>query len=136
MRSLALAASIACLGAAAQAETVLKLASVAPSTSPRGKWVAGVARQIEEKSGGEPELQLLLDARAGDEQTIVRQTTRGRIDIAYVSNTPLAILSAEIALATSPYLFDSVDEGTCVGHKHMTDTFGALMEDARPVVQR
>lgn len=129
-RGLAVAATLACFGSAAQAETVLKLASVAPSTSPWGKWVAGVAQQIEEKSGGELKLQLLLDAQAGDEQTIVRQTARGRIDIAYVSNTPLAILSQEIALAASPYLFASVEEGTCVAHQHMSETFGALMEDA------
>lgn len=130
LRGLALTATLIGSAATVQAETVLKLASVAPSTSPWGKWVAGVAQQIEEKSGGDLKLQLLLDAQAGDEQTILRQTIRGRIDIAYVSNTPLTILSQEIALASAPYLFSSAEEGTCVAHEHMGEVFGTLMQDA------
>lgn len=75
-------------------------------------------------------LELLLDARAGDEQTILRQTTRGRLDIAYVSNAPLTLLAPEIGLAAAPFLFDSVEQGTCVAHNHMSNAFGEMMTGA------
>ncbi len=118
------------LAAPVYAETTLKVASVAPSTSPWGKWLTGVATAIEEKSAGELKLELILDAQAGDEQTILRQTTRGRMDIAMVSNVPLTLLAPEMALAAAPYVFDNVEQGTCVAHDHLADVFGAMMEGA------
>ena len=129
-KGLALAAGLTVTGAAAQAETVLKLASVAPSGSPWGKWVTGVAAKIEEISGGELKIDLLLDAQAGDEQTILRQTTKGRLDIAFVSNVPLTLLSQEMALPSTAFLFDSPEQGTCVVYQHLGNVLGEIMEGA------
>lgn len=122
------AVGVAVCAIPASAETVLKMASVAPSTSPWGKWATEVAAKIEEASAGELKIDLLLDAQAGDEQTIIRQTAKGRLDIAFVSNTPLTLLSGEMALPSAPFLFDSVEQGTCVAHQHMAKTFGDMME--------
>ena len=119
-----------CLSTFASAETVLTMGSVAPSSSPWGQWAAGVAAAVEEQTGGELRIELILDAQAGDEQTILRQTMRGRLDIALVSNTPLTLIAPEISLAAAPYLFDSVEQGSCVVHEHMTDAFGGMMEGA------
>jgi TRAP-type C4-dicarboxylate transport system substrate-binding protein len=114
----------------AAAETVLKLGSVAPSGSPWGKWVTGIAASIEEQSQGALKIDLLLDAQAGDEQTILRQTTKGRLDIAFVSNVPLTLLAQEMAIPSAPYLFDSAAQGTCVTYEHLEDTLKATMENA------
>ncbi len=114
----------------ASAETVLKLASVAPSSSPWGKWAQGVADQIEKESNGELKIDLILDAQAGDEQTILRQAVKGRIDIAFVSNAPLALLREEISLVSVPYLFDTPEQGSCVIHKHLEEIAGDMMVDA------
>ncbi|MGX9353188.1 TRAP transporter substrate-binding protein [Shimia sp. W99] len=114
----------------ASAETVLKLGSVAPSGSPWGKWAAGVAAKIEEVSDGEMKIDLLLDAQAGDEQTILRQTAKGRLDVAFVSNVPMTLLSQELAIPSSAYLFDSAEQGTCVTYKHLSETLGEIMEGA------
>jgi len=116
---LSLAAAMALSVVAAQAETVLKLGSVAPSGSPWGKWVQGVAAKIEEQSKGELKIDLLLDAQAGDEQTVLRQTAKGRLDIAFVSNVPLTLLAQEMAIPSVAYMFDSVEQGTCVAHQHL-----------------
>jgi TRAP-type C4-dicarboxylate transport system substrate-binding protein len=127
------AAMAACLSVStpvANAETVLKLASVAPSGSPWGKWVTEVAAKIEEISGGELKIDLLLDAQAGDEQTILRQTARGRMDIAFVSNVPLTLLSQEMAIPSAAYLFDSPEQGTCVAYEHLAKVLGDIMEGA------
>lgn len=129
-KSLALAAVLAAAAVPAAAETVLKVGSVVPSGSPWGKWAAGVAAAIEEKSGGELKLDLLLDSQVGDEQTIQRQTTKGRIDMALVSNVPLTLLSEEMAIPTAAYLYDSTDQGTCVSYNHLEATFGDMMKGA------
>ncbi|MCE8510256.1 TRAP transporter substrate-binding protein [Ruegeria pomeroyi] len=130
LKGLALACGLAAIGAPAVAETVLKLGSVAPSGSPWGKWATGVAAKIEEVSGGELKIELLLDAQAGDEQTVLRQTAKGRLDIAFVSNVPLTLLSQEMAIPSAAYLFDSPEQGTCVTYEHLSDTLGGIMEGA------
>ncbi len=130
IKGLALSAGLVLSGAAAHAETVLKLASVAPSGSPWGKWATGVAAKIEEVSGGELKIDLLLDAQAGDEQTILRQTAKGRLDIAFVSNVPLTLLSQEMAIPSAAYLFDSPEQGTCVAYEHLAGVLGGIMEGA------
>jgi len=113
-----------------QAETVLKVASVAPATSPWGKWMQTAADKISEASKGELTLDLVMGGQAGDEQTIVRQTMKGRLDIALVSNVPLTLVAQEMAIASSAYLFDSVEQGTCVAHQHLATELGALMSDS------
>lgn len=130
LKRLMLIACLAGVAAPAAAETVLKLASVAPSGSPWGKWATGVAAKIEEASGGELRIDLLLDAQAGDEQTILRQTAKGRLDIAFVSNVPLTLLSQEMAVPSAPYLFDSAEQGTCVAYEHLATTLGDIMDGA------
>ncbi|MCG6559161.1 TRAP transporter substrate-binding protein DctP [Ruegeria sp. 1NDH52C] len=130
LKGLALACGLAAISAPAVAETVLKLGSVAPSGSPWGKWATGVAAKIEEVSGGELKIELLLDAQAGDEQTVLRQTSKGRLDIAFVSNVPLTLLSQEMAIPSAAYLFDSPEQGTCVTYEHLSDTLGGIMEGA------
>lgn len=127
---MAMTAAIAMTASAAQAETVLKMGSVVPTGSPFGVWVTGVAEQIEQESGGALKIDLLLDGQAGDEQTVLRQTTRGRLDLAFVSNFPLSILSEEMALPSTPYLFDSTEQGSCVAHQHMAGIFGDMMARA------
>ena len=130
LKRVTLAAGIALASTGVQAETVLKLASVAPTSSPWGQWIQGVAAHIEDISGGKLKIELLLDAQAGDEQTIVRQTVKGRMDIAYVSAVPLTLLAEEMTLTMAPYLWDNADQGTCAAHEHLLDGFSGIMEDA------
>lgn len=119
LKCLVSAAALAVAGVSANAETVLKLGSVAPSGSPWAKWITDVAAHVEEISGGELKLDLILDAQIGDEQTILRQAVKGRIEIAYVSNIPLTLLAKEMALISTPHLWDSIEQGSCAAHKHM-----------------
>lgn len=126
----ALATCLALSPLAASAETVLKMASVAPVGSPWGKWATAVSAKVEEVSGGELKIDMLFDAQAGDEQTILRQTMKGRLDIAFVSNVPLTLISEELAIPSAAYLFDNAEQGTCVAHEHMASALGDLMEGA------
>ncbi len=113
----------------AQAETVLRLGSVAPTASPWGAWITKVAKQLETVSGGEMKMNLLLDGQIGDEVTMVRQAIKGRLDMIYVSNDPLSVIMPEMEITSAPYFFDSVDQGSCVMHKHLAGILEPLMED-------
>ena len=113
----------------AHAETVLRVGSVAPTASPWGQWIGAVAAKLEEVSGGEMKMNLLLDGQIGDELTMVRQAQRGRLDMVFVSNDPIAVLIPQMDLVSTPYLFDSIEQGTCVMFEHLADLFGPLMEE-------
>lgn len=124
------ATALGLLAAPAFAETVLRAASVAPTTSPWGQWFLGVADKIEEVSGGELKIEFIGDAQLGDEQTILRQAMKGRVDIAMVSNIPLSLIGQELDVISSPFLFDSVEQGTCVALNHMGDILKPNLEKA------
>ncbi|MCB1361741.1 MAG: TRAP transporter substrate-binding protein [Rhodobacter sp.] len=129
LMSVVSALALGLMAPAAQAETVLRVGSVAPTASPWGQWITQVAAHLNEISGGELQLNLLLDGQIGDELTMVRQAQRGRLDMVYVSNDPIAVLIPQMDLISSPYLFDSIDQGTCVIHDHLADLFGPLMRE-------
>lgn len=114
----------------ARAETVLRLASPAPTGSIWGQWAQDTADEIERASDGALRIELLLDSSAGNEPTILRQTARGRLDIAFVSNVPLTVLARELALPSTAYLFDSPQQGTCVTYRHLSQIMDDLMQDA------
>lgn len=113
----------------AQAETVLRVGSVAPTASPWGAWITKVAEQLETVSGGELKMNLLLDGQIGDEVTMVRQAMKGRLDMVYVSNDPLSVIMPEMEIMSAPYFFDSVDQGTCVQHEHLAGILEPLMDN-------
>lgn len=116
--------------AAVSAETVLRLGSVAPTASPWGAWITNVAAEVEKVSGGELKLQLMLDGQIGDEVTMTRQAMRGRLDMIYVSNDPLAVIMPEMELISIPYFFDSAEQGSCVQHEHLAPIFEPLMAES------
>jgi len=118
------------LSSPALAETTLRAATIAPMTSPWGQWAQSVADQIAEKSGGKLKIQVIGDAQLGDEQTILRQGMKGRVDIVMVSNIPLSLIGQEVDVFSTPFLFDSVEQGTCVAYSHMSDILGPNLLDA------
>lgn len=114
----------------AASETVLRLASVVPSTSPWGVWLQQVSDKVAADTGGDLTIELVLDAQAGDEDTILRQTVRGRYDLALLSNNPMTTISQAMAVTSAPYNFASADEGSCVVHEHLSATLTPVMEEA------
>jgi TRAP-type C4-dicarboxylate transport system substrate-binding protein len=132
LKKLALGCAVAfgMLAPAAQAETTLKLATVAPLSSPWGQWAQGVADKIAEQSGGELKIEVIGDAQLGDEQTILRQGMKGRVDIVLVSNIPLSLIGQELDLVSSPFLYDSIDQGSCVAFNHLSDILGPTLQNA------
>ncbi len=124
------AMALGVMTAAAHAETTLKVATIAPIASPWGKWAQDTADKIEELSGGELKIQIIGDAQLGDEQTILRQGIKGRVDIVMVSNIPMSLIGQEVDVFSTPFLFDSVEQGTCVVYGHMNDILGPTLKEA------
>lgn len=116
------------MGDASAAE--LTWGSIAPSKSPWGAWALKVKEQLETASGGKLKINLLLDAQAGDEQAMVGQTARGRLDMTMVSNTALSLLSKEVGLTSAPFLWDSDAQGTCANQKHLIQALSQLLGEA------
>ena len=112
-----------------QAESVLRVGSVAPSKSPWGAWISEVAQKLEEVSGGEMKMNLLLDGQIGDEVTMTRQAMKGRLDMIFVSNDPLAVIMPEMELTVTPFLYDSIEQGSCVTNEHLAGILGPLMKE-------
>jgi len=127
--SAALGVAMAFGASAAQSQTELRLGSVAPTKSPWGAWITQVAAEIEKVSGGKMTLNLLLDGQIGDEVTMVRQAQKGRLDLVYVSNDPISVIMPEMEFISSPYFFDSVEQGTCVQHEHLAGILEPLMDE-------
>ncbi|WP_422049866.1 TRAP transporter substrate-binding protein [Shimia sp.] len=125
------ALALGVMSSTAFAETTLKLATVAPLSSPWGQWAQGVAKKIEEESGGEMKIEVIGDAQLGDEQTILRQGMKGRVDLVLVSNIPLSLIGQEMDLVSSPFLYDSVEQGSCVAFNHLSEILGPSLREAR-----
>jgi TRAP-type C4-dicarboxylate transport system substrate-binding protein len=115
---------------AALAETKLRVGTIAPTNSPWGQWAQTSADMIAEASNGELIIEIIGDAQLGDEQTILRQGMKGRVDIVMVSNIPLTLVGQEMDVFATPFLFDSVEQGTCVAYSHMSDILGPNMNDS------
>lgn len=115
---------------AAVAETTLRVATIAPTNSPWGQWAQKTADMIAEASNGELIIDVIGDAQLGDEQTILRQGMKGRVDIVMVSNIPLTLIGQEMDVFATPFLFDTVEQGTCVAYGHMSDILGPSMQEA------
>ncbi len=125
-----LAFSASVFGFGVHAETTLKLATVAPLSSPWGQWAQGVADQIADTSGGALTIEVIGDAQLGDEQTILRQGMKGRVDLVLVSNIPMSLIGQELDLVSSPFLYDSIEQGSCVAFEHLSDILGPNLREA------
>jgi len=125
--------ALACLltyGGDAFAARELRVATAAPPKTPWGVWLAGVAEKVEELSGGELKLNVFYSSQLGDEQTVVRQTVRGRIDLSGQSNTATSLVVPEFALLAAPYLWDSPKHADCAFDNHVGGIFDDMMQES------
>lgn len=116
------------LSGAAQAQTELRLGTAAPSASPWGVWVQDVADEIEKASDGALRIRVIGDAALGGEKTLFRQGMKGRLDMIMISNVYLSLIEQEIELVSSPFLFDSTAQGSCVAANHLGSILEHTME--------
>lgn len=113
---------------AAAAQTVIKVATLAPPNTPwtahLETWKANVAKA----SGGEIELQIFPSAQLGNEFEVFKQVQRGRIDASGFSGAAIADNIPEISLMSTPFLFNDTATIDCVYDQKLGDQFSALIE--------
>ncbi len=108
----------------------LRAATAAPPKTPWGVWIAGVAKKVEQYSAGQLKMKIFYSSQLGDEQTVLRQVVRGRVDMTGSSNTATSLVVPEFALLAAPYLWDSVEQADCVFDNHVEHIYGEMIQQS------
>lgn len=108
--SLTLAASFASDEARAEEKYVLKLGTMAPTGTPWSEMMTLFKKRVEEKSGKRIEVKVYLGGKAGDENEMVKKTSRGHLQGVAASSGALASLVPEMHAVELPFLFRSFGE--------------------------
>lgn len=124
----AVAATFA-LGAAAQAATEIKLASIAPVGTPWIGHLEAWEKAVEEASNGEIDIVIYPSAQLGNEFDVFKQVQRGRIDAASLSGGAVSAFVKEVSLMSTPYLYDNVETIDCVYDGAFGDKLKALIAE-------
>ncbi|MCB9538394.1 MAG: TRAP transporter substrate-binding protein [Myxococcales bacterium] len=98
------------VGAAADGEINLKLATVAPARTPWADLLKRYRKAVQKGTDGKVKVRVYLNGIKGDEQSSVRQVYKGTLQGAGVSTGAMATLVPELSVLELPYLFDSYDE--------------------------
>ncbi len=126
------AASAIALGVAASAataQTIIKVATLAPPNTPWTAHLEAWKANVAEASGGEIEIQIFPSAQLGNEFEVYKQVQRGRVDSGAFSGAVIADNIPELALMSTPFLFRDAATIDCVYDQQLGDEFAALIEE-------
>jgi TRAP-type C4-dicarboxylate transport system substrate-binding protein len=125
------AATTACLATGASAQTEIKLASIAPAGTPWISHLEAWEKNVEAASNGELDIVIYPSGQLGNEFDTFKQIQRGRIDAASLSGGVLSAFVPELALMSTPYLFDSADTIDCVYDGELGETMKSLVAEKK-----
>ena len=91
-------------------EFVYKGATVAPSNTPWSALLKKYKKDVRKGSKKRIKAKVYVGGTKGDEQSIVRQVAKGKLQFAGVSMGAMAILVPELDIFELPYLFESYQE--------------------------
>lgn len=121
----AFAGSFSWIASSVQAQTELRVATIAPEGTPWIKNLNKWAENLEKLSDGDLTLRIFPGGQLGNELDTFKQTQRGRIDIVGLGGGALSEQVTEISLMSTPFLFDDVAVIDCIYDGH----FGAALAD-------
>ncbi|TGL63931.1 C4-dicarboxylate ABC transporter substrate-binding protein [Leptospira ognonensis] len=110
------------------AQTVVKLATVAPDGSPWANELSKIKKKIETESSGQIKMKLYPGGQMGGENEILQQVIRGKLQGAGLTAGALANTVKELNVLEMPYLFDSFAQADCVLDTHLLADFKRLFE--------
>jgi len=128
IRKLALTAAALCVASVAHAEPrEMRYATAAPEQTPWGKFLNDTIADIHAAS---PSLKIVpyFSSALGDEQTAIRQTVRGRIDMSGQSGVATSLVAPSFELLSTAYLFDTAEQSDCMFDNHIGPIFAEQME--------
>ena len=91
-------------------EFLYKGATVAPSNTPWSALLKKYKKDVRKGSKKRIKAKVYVGGTKGDEQSIVRQVAKGKLQFAGVSMGAMAILVPELDIFELPYLFESYQE--------------------------
>jgi len=114
-----------CLAASttAKAETIFKFSMAAPEKTPWAKNAYDISKSVQNATDGAIKIHVFSGSQLGNEQDVIRQVARGRIQMGSFSNTAASLMIPEIALLAAPYLWSSMQEADCVLDEHLISVF-------------
>jgi TRAP-type C4-dicarboxylate transport system substrate-binding protein len=117
----ALALMVLSAGGAARAQTVFKIATLAPEGS---SWMTQFhewSKNVEEHTGGKIKIKFFAGGTAGDERDAVRKMRLGQLNGAAVTAIGLGLINSEVRVLELPMLINSYDELDYVRNKLDTE---------------
>ncbi len=112
-----------CFSGNVQAETKMRFGLSAPEKTPWTAYAHEIADMVKAKTNGEIEIQVFSSSQLGNEQDVIRQVARGRIQMGSFSNTAASLMVPEIALLAAPYLWDDLKQADCALDNHLISAF-------------
>lgn len=129
MAIVAVAMTAAMMATAAHAQVKeMRYATAAPEKTPWGAFLLKTIKVAQDASEGTLKITPFFSSQLGDEQTALRQTVRGRIEISGQSGTATSLVVPEIALLSAAYLFENVAQSDCVFDNHVGKIFGPMLD--------
>jgi TRAP-type transport system periplasmic protein len=122
------AAVVGLTGTAAQAKIEIKVASIAPKGTPWIKHLEAWEKAVEEKTNGEIDIKIFAGGQLGNEFDAFKQVQRGRLDAASLSGGTMAEYVPELALMSTPFLFDKAETIDCIYDGNLGNKFKDLVE--------
>ena len=106
------------------AKNKFKIATVAPDGTPWSVLLNTYKKKVSKKSEKELYPRVYLNGVKGDEQRIVRQIYKGRLQMGGVSTGALSVIVPDIELLELPYAFKNAE------------TADRVLEEVRPLVDQ
>lgn len=130
IRKLAIAAAALCVASVANAEPrEMRYATAAPEQTPWGKFLNDTIADIHAATD-KIKVVPYFSSALGDEQTALRQTVRGRIDMSGQSGVATSLVAPSFELLNAAYLFDNAEQSDCMFDNHIGPIFAGQMEDS------
>jgi TRAP-type C4-dicarboxylate transport system substrate-binding protein len=117
VKKLLLAALVAALAPAAQAQVTIKLGTIAPAGSSWHEILKEMAQRWEQASGGQVKLRVYAGGAQGSEGEMVRKMGIGQLQAASISNVGLHDLVPDPQTLSVPMLFADAAEAECTFEK-------------------
>lgn len=113
---------------AGDAEFTLKIATVAPNQTPWTALLKRYRKAVKKASDGRIKVKIYAGGVKGDEQSIVRQTFKGKLQGAAVSTGAMATIVKELEILELPYLFENFGEVDNILHGTALPIISEILE--------
>lgn len=94
----------------AQAQTVIKLGTIAPKGTGLEKNLSAAAKEVAEKTQGRVKIKIYAGGTFGDEPDMVRKIRIGQLHSAAFTGMGLGMIESEVRVLELPFLFDNQAE--------------------------